>query len=231
MTATEVLEQIGETPTTPAAVVKRVAMRVLVLGTGSIGRRIASQGLSRNYELTVFARQPRPLPSSERLRVIQGDALDPVSVHAAVSGQQAVIYALGIVTRRTTLFSDSTRILIDAMVSQGVRRLVAVTGVGAGETKGHGGFVYDRVVFPIFTKGIYEDKDRQEALIRSSTLDWVIVRPAPFKDRTPPGPLRVVTDIRGTTLRGISRDEVAAFVLDQLESDRYLHQTPFIGHE
>ena len=214
----------------PAA--KPVDMRVLILGgTGNIGRRIVSQGLSRSFELTVLARHPRQLPQSDRLRLVEGDALDPASVRSAVSGQNAIIYALGVVTRRTTLFSDSTRILIDAMLNQDVRRLVAITGVGAGETRGHGGFIYDRIIFPLFTKGVYEDKDRQEALIRGSALDWTIVRPASFKDRVPPGPLRVVTDVRGITLRGISRDEVATFLLDQVESDRYLHQAPFIGHE
>ena len=36
----------------------------------------------------------------------------------------------------------------------GVRGLICVTGVGAGETKGHGGFLYDRILYPLFTKGI-----------------------------------------------------------------------------
>jgi hypothetical protein len=78
-----------------------------------------------------------------------------------------------------TLFSN-TRILIDAMVGHGVRRLVAITGVGAGETKGHGGFLYDCILYPLFTKRVYTDEGRQDELIRASPLDWVIVRPAPF---------------------------------------------------
>jgi NAD(P)H-binding len=61
-----------------------------------------------------------------------------------------------------------------------------VTGVGAGETKGHGGFVYDRILYPLFTKGIYADKDKQEDLVRQSQTDWTLVRPAPFRSRTPP---------------------------------------------
>ena len=43
----------------------------------------------------------------------------------------------------TTLFSKATRILIDAMRAAGVRRLVTVTGMGAGDSRGHGGFLYD----------------------------------------------------------------------------------------
>ena len=54
----------------------------------------------------------------------------------------------------TTLFSDSTRILVDAMNVAGVKRLIAVTGLGAGDSRGHGGFIYDAVVFPLLLKRV-----------------------------------------------------------------------------
>jgi hypothetical protein len=68
------------------------------------------------------------------------------------------------------MFSDATRILIHAMETHGVRRLVCITGIGAGDSKGHGGFFYGKIIFPWFTKATYVDKDRQEALIRESSL-------------------------------------------------------------
>ena len=63
------------------------------------------------------------------------------------------------------------------MKMAGVRRLICVTGIGAGDSKGHGGFLYDRIFNPLLLKTIYEDKDRQESLIKASDVDWVIVRP------------------------------------------------------
>ena len=56
---------------------------------------------------------------------------------------------------------------------------VAITGIGSGETRGHGGFIYDRIIYSLFTRNRYQDKTRQEALIATSELDWIIVRPAP----------------------------------------------------
>jgi putative NADH-flavin reductase len=112
-----------------------------------------------------------------------------------------------------------------------VRRLIAITGVGAGETRGHGGFFYDWIVFPLFARNRYADKEQQEALIAASNLDWTIVRPAPFKENGPVEPIQVHTAVKpDTVLRQISRAEVAAFVLDQLRSDQYLRERPFIGH-
>ena len=208
-------------------------MKVLVLGaTGSVGQHILRLGIERGHELTALVRNPEKLKSWERrVRVVKGDALDKDSVEQAVRGQEAAIYAIGIKTLgRTTLFSESARILIDAMERNRVKRLVCITGVGAGETKGHGGFLYDRILFPLVTKRVYEDKEVQETLIQKSSLDWVIVRPAMFREGSPSGKLEAVTDVRGVTLTRVSRVEVAAFVLDQLTDGQYLRKAVFIGH-
>lgn len=208
-------------------------MRVLVLGaTGRVGRLIVQEALERGHEVSAFVRDRRRFDvAAPRLRVVEGDALDPAAMARAVDGQDAVIYALGAGNvRRTTLFSRSTTILLDAMQRAGVRRLIAITGVGAGDTRGHGGFLYDRVLYPLFTRGIYEDKDRQEALIRASGADWTLVRPAAFRRKVPPGALRVSLGEPHDTLRRIAMSEVATFVVDQLETEAYVRQAPFIGH-
>src|SRR5262245_28886481 len=127
-------------------------MKVLLLGaTGSVGQHTIRLGIERGHELTALARNPVKLKSwQNRLRVVEGDALDKDAVDRAVRGQQAAIYALGVKTLgRTTLFSESTRILLEALERRKVKRLVCITGVGAGDTKGHGGFLYDHVLFPL----------------------------------------------------------------------------------
>ncbi len=143
-----------------------------------------------------------------------------------------MVFALGVDSLgATTLFSDVTGKLLDAMVKEGVKRLIAITGVGAGETRGHGGFIYDWIIFPLFTRKRYADKDRQEKLICASELDWTIVRPAPFSERRVPAPLEVYkTVLPGMVLRRVTRDEVAAFVVDQFDCNDFLHERPFIGH-
>jgi putative NADH-flavin reductase len=188
-------------------------VRLLVLGgTGRLGQLAVREALQRGHSITLLVRSPDKLGElAGRVRVVTGDALDERAVGRAVSDQDAVIYALGAPhVRHTSLFSESTRVLLEQMTRHAVRRLVCVTGVGAGETKGHGGFLYDRIVYPLFTRGIYADKDRQESLIRRSDSDWTIVRPASFRSRTPRGPLRAETSINGVVLRRVSLDEVAS---------------------
>jgi putative NADH-flavin reductase len=209
-------------------------MKVLILGgTGRLGRVLVPQAMARGHEVTVLVRDPKRLGGqSQGARAIEGNALDPATVDRAVEGQDAVIYALG--TRQffkpITLFSESTRTLIAAMERRGVRRLVAITGIGAGDTVGHGGFLNDRIGLPTILKRIYADKNRQEALIRQSHLEWVILRPAGFIGNRQRVNFRVATELEGVTIKWISRADAAAFALDQLSDNRYIGKSPLIGY-
>lgn len=207
--------------------------RVLVLGaSGGVGRQVVAQALSRGMAVTAQTRQASRLADLDKAaQVVSLDPTDSKALEAALRGHDAVVFALGGRRRRTTLFSDATRALLAAMRAAGVRRLLAITGVGAGDSRGHGGFVYDRLIFPLFTRHMYADKDIQERLIEAADVDWVIVRPAPFVDKPAANQLQALTRIEpDTVLRRITRSEVAAFVLDQLGSDAYLRTKVFIGH-
>jgi putative NADH-flavin reductase len=207
-------------------------VKVLIIGaTGATGRVLMREALEQGHEVTALARNPSALaPEDHRPRVLQGNALDASEVEAAVAGQDAVLSALGTrSTRPTTLFSQSTHNLISAMNKHGVRRLVCITGIGAGESKGHVGFLYDRIMLPFVVKNIYEDKNRQEEAIKQSDLDWVIVRPARLTDEAAKGEYRVY--LGGSyTAKTISRADVAAFMLAQLTDETYMHKMPVISY-
>ena len=109
-----------------------------------------------------------------------------------------------------------------------VPRIICITGIGAGDSRGHGGFFYDRVIEPTVLHSIYEDKDRQEELLHQSNLDWVIVRPGMLTNHAASGEYRALLDLTGITVGKISRADVADFVLKQLSSDTFLHKTPLL---
>lgn len=207
---------------------------IAVLGaSGGVGRRVVARALDRGFDVVCQTRDAKKLADlAARVRVLVFDPRDAGKLGDFVAGANAVIFALGVDTfGATTLFSEVTATLIAAMKKARVKRLIAITGVGAGETRGRGGFLYDRVIFPLFTRNSYADKNRQEALIAASDLDWIIVRPASFTNSALAGPIEVHTSVApGTVLRRVTRDEVAAFVVEQIDGDRYLRQRPFIGH-
>jgi putative NADH-flavin reductase len=108
-----------------------------------VGRLIAEEALSRGHEVGALVRTPGKLDDlAGRVGIIRGNALDSDAVSRAVEGREAVLYALGAGNvRQTTLFSESTRLLLLAMEHHRVGRLICLTGVGAGDTKGHGRFL------------------------------------------------------------------------------------------
>jgi putative NADH-flavin reductase len=209
-------------------------MNLLIIGaTRGIGFQLLEQALQAEHVITALVRDLQKMPKQhDRLRVVQGDILDLGAVQRAMAEQEAVCVTIGIgiTWKPVTVFSQGTRNVLEAMLQQGVRRLICITGIGAGDSKGHGGFLYDRLFNPLLLKAIYEDKDRQEALIRASDTDWTIVRPGFLTN----GPLtkkyQVITDLTGITAGKISRADVAHFILEELATNRYLGQAPLLTY-
>jgi len=50
-----------------------------------------------------------------------------------------------------------------------VRRLVCITAIGVEDSRGHGGFVFDRLFLPLLLSHPARTKDGQEAAIRASS--------------------------------------------------------------
>jgi hypothetical protein len=106
--------------------------------------------------------------------------------------------------------------------------LIAVTGMGAGDSRGHGSFLYHRVFLPIALRRICTDKDRQEHIIMSNTTRWIIVRLGFLTNGPCTGRYRALTDLRGIHGGRISRANVADFMLLQAKSPQFIGQTPLL---
>ncbi len=208
-------------------------MKLAIIGaTGPTGRELVRQAIAAGHAVTAAARSPQSANLPKDVRVIEADVSRPSSLQPLVVGQDAVLCALGSKLSRkpTTLLSDGTRNLIGAMLSANVRRLVCITGIGAGDSKGHGGFLYDRVIQPLLLNEIYKDKTRQEGVIRASELDWTIVRPAMLTNGPMTGRIRVIRDLAGVTAKKISRADVAAYILASISEPKTHRSTILITY-
>jgi putative NADH-flavin reductase len=209
---------------------------VLVIGASrGIGLETVRRALAEGHRVRAFARGAASIAIDHpQLEMIAADALNRAAVSTALKGADAVIETLGAPTdmatmlRGTRLFSAATRILVDAMREQGVSRLVAVTGIGAGDSRGHGGLLYDAIVFPLVLKRIYNDKDVQEQMIRASGLDWTIVRPGLLRSAPATGRARALTDPRDWRAGSVTRADVADFLVREAFERRFVGQTPLL---
>jgi len=205
-------------------------MKVLVLGaTGGTGRLIVRDAVAKGYSVVALVRSTAhaDLPGAE---LIEGDARDEATLARAMDGCDAVVSALGtgMGRRKVDLLTVATRALIAVMTRNDVRRLVCISALGVGDSRGHGGFVFDRLFQPLLLTQAYKDKNRQEAAISVTSLDWVIVRPARLTDDQARGSVRAVTNLASINGGKVARADVARFAVEQLTADTWLRQTPVI---
>jgi len=206
--------------------------KILVLGaTGPTGRHIVAEAIQRGYDVTALERSPEKAANLQGVKLVVGDARDGTMLRQALSSRDAVVSTLGTPAspfKEVTLLSAATRSLVAAMKAEQVSRLVAITGIGAGDSAGHGGFLFDNLIFPLLLRRVYADKNRQEAIIRNSGLDWTIVRPAILNNKPGLGAVRALTDLSNVHGGGIARQDVAIFVVDQITSDVWMHKSPLV---
>ena len=118
------------------------------------------------------------------------------------------------------MLTDGTNMVMDAMKSNGVTRVSVVTSIGAGDSKEQAPFFF-KVLMATVMKNIFVDKNNQEAAIRRSGLDFVIVRPGGLTVDPPTGVINVIEGEAGS----IARADVAQFCLDAVLEENF----PYIG--
>lgn len=209
-------------------------MKIAVFGaTGLTGGLIVSRALAEGHDVVALIRDPARMSLEHgSLTVLGGSPTSANDVERCVKGSDAVIHCLGIGGkgdgRPTTLISDSVTVVLAAMEKHGVPRIVCMSNVGAG---GSGTWLANRVVIPLFLpwlRPIIEDKDRMEAALRTSKLEWVSVRLPNIVDG-PAKPLRISEDGRGIGL-SITAASAASFLLALTAGSDFLRTTPSISN-
>jgi uncharacterized protein YbjT (DUF2867 family) len=208
---------------------------VLIIGASrGIGLETVKLALKAGHSVRALSRSATAIRLHDRrLEKLDGNALDPDTIERALIGVDAVIQTLGVpsapkqILSGTRLFSAATRVLVDSMEASAVKRLICVTGLGAGDSQGHGGPVYNAALC-IFLGRVYADKYVQERIIRRSGLDWTIVRPTILTNGPRTRKYRVLVNPRDWTSGFISRADVADFIVRQIDDANLLHKTPVL---
>ena len=208
-------------------------MRVLIIGASKgIGLDTTRQALDAGHNVRALARSATAIaisnPSLEKMR---GDALKTEDVETALVGVDVVIQTLGVglgdLFRPVHLFSDATRVLIQAMKIQGVKRLICVTGFGAGDSRASISCL-QRLPFQIVFGRAYDDKSLQEQLIKESELDWTIARPGVLTSGPRTGHYQILSEASQWRNGIISRADVAEFLVRQIGDQTYIRKAPVL---
>ena len=72
------------------------------------------------------------------------------------------------------------------------------------------------------------DRAEQEALVRSSTLDWTLVKPPRLTNRPPRHPVTAGPALSVGLLSSVGRPALAAFLVDEVERPRCIGQAVYV---
>jgi len=212
----------------------------IVAATGGIGRLALEQAVAAGHDVTAVVRNPKKL--SRDVRVVAADMLapDPAALERSVKGADAVLSSLGPVSKSDSgVASQGTRAIVQAMKAAGVRRIVVVSAAPVSTVPSPGrprppkhdpgdGFLMRNLLSPLTKVAfgqIYADLALMEDVLRSSDLDWTVVRPPRLTNKPPIGTYRTAY---GQNLRRglqISRADVADLMLRVLGQPETIKQT------
>jgi putative NADH-flavin reductase len=206
-------------------------MNLLIFGaTGETGQELVKQALSQGNTVTTFIRDPAKLKTQHpNLKTVEGEVTDAGTVENAMQGQDVVFSALGSKSlKKNPVLIQGVRTIVRAIEKQGVQRFIYQSSLGVGKSKEQVSFLVRYIVIPLVLRNAIADHTDKENIIKQSSLDWVIVRPAGLTNEPHTGNYRHGESIDFGAK--ISRADVADFMLKQATSTEYIHKTPGISY-
>lgn len=204
-------------------------MKILILGaTGATGREVLRLTLDAGHEATAYVRSPDKLEKAPGLTMVKGAVTDTDALATALTGHDAIVSALGRLPGRkdASLQEDATAAVVQAATTTGVTRIVWLSGLGVGDSIASFS-LSGRLLVRTALRGVFADKARAEAILRSSALDWTLAYPvglsnAPGTEHYAAATLDQLGTVSGTTR--IARADVARFLFDAATTGTYSRQ-------
>ena len=105
-----------------------------------------------------------------------------------------------------------------------VKRFIYLSFLAVGDSRNNAGFLLKNIVSKIVHNEI-EDHEEKESAVRSSSLEWTIVKPPKLTNGKHKGVYRSGENIKaGSILPTMSRADVADFMLSQLTDRTFIRK-------
>jgi uncharacterized protein YbjT (DUF2867 family) len=207
----------------PPAATPGVGAVLVIGGTRATGLEVVRLLRARGDEVAVLVRPESDGSAAEQLgaRILRGDALNQPDIAAALaSGQfRAVVSTLG--TRTTKGLRpdfEGNRNAVDAARSAGVKRFVLVTVIGAGDSHAAAPWIARRILDTVM-----KEKTKAEDYLKTSGLDYTIIRPGGLLEKEAQGRAYLTEDTR--SMSWIRRTDLARLTVQALDDRRAIGKT------
>jgi putative NADH-flavin reductase len=214
-----------------------MVMKITVLGaSGGCGQQLVTLGLQRGHEVTAVVRSAS-WQAPAGVKVHRGDLTNETFLRDALRGSDAVLSALGLripglapwnKPEQRDFLARSTPAIVAAMKAEGVKRLIAISAGGVGDSRQKVPAVFRAMIATTALRIAYAELEKMEAQFLASGLDVLIARPSGLTDGPATGQVKVTQSYTGRAT--ISRADVATWMLDQLAQPAFPQEkTPMIS--
>jgi len=209
-------------------------MRIAIFGaSGRTGRHLVEQAVAKGHQVTAIVRNLDGLAPALHgaARLVQADVMDPDAIAPALADADTVVSALSGPGRAVgSVWSESTRSIVQAMREASLLRYIAITGSML-DTTGDGPF-FRYIGKPIarrVLKGSARDMRRAEQLIHESGLDWTIIRVPRLTDKPAHGRYRSALERNVPREFSLPRADLAACTLAVLADHATIRRHVFVA--
>lgn len=194
------------------------AENVLVFGGNrATGLEAVKQLTAKKDKVTVVVRPTSDTAELKTLGVtlVTADVLNADDVKKAVASAKytAIVSALGAVRGQANPDFEGIKNITDAAKAAGVKRIVVVTAIGAGDSNSMTPESLKKVLQPILI-----EKGKAEDYLAASGLDYTIIRPGGLKNGAATGKAFLTED--RTQHSDINRSDLGALVANAVTDDK-----------
>ncbi len=203
-------------------------MRIAIVGaSGKTGKPLIEESLARGHDVIAIARSLEKIAFDDpRIEKRQGDGFDEASIVKALAGADAVITTVGktdLRDKRVNLSTAAHRAVVAGMREHGIKRLVAISSIGAAQGVKRKGL--RRNIYLFLRRKYYRDMYLMEQELNNSGLDVTVLRAPALYDGPSKKDYRVMQDENYLNVLRISREDIAHFILDDMEKGTWANKT------
>ncbi|QFU07326.1 hypothetical protein PARPLA_01151 [Rhodobacteraceae bacterium THAF1] len=205
---------------------------IAILGAdGATGEQVVRGALARGHSVRSVTPEAPQADWTDQVDVRTADLLND-DLAAVLDGCDAIINCVGLpmnlqtATNPPPLHTDGTRAVLRGMEATGIRRLVVLSAAMVASRDM--GPVHFRIATNTALERILTQMGEMEQILRASDTDWTAVRPGSLTDDPATNRCTVTPELPAEGLWQTARADLAAFMLDCVETGDWVRGTPVI---
>jgi putative NADH-flavin reductase len=210
-------------------------MKIAIFGsTGLVGNVLIKKAITAGYEVKTLARDPGKLENlRDRIEIIKGNVFEPLSIEATIQGTGAVLSTIGPPPGKKCdplQYEKAMKDIVRLMDNNNIKRYIHIGGAAhAGGENEYWPFErrFLRLFLNLFGKQILVAKHLEWEVLKTSDLDWTLVRPPRIANEKVSGKISV--NERKLDSLKVSVEDLADFILEQITSKEWIRKAPLIS--